>query len=244
MRAKHILLLLVVSILNSCDLLKSLQPFYTNKTIQFEKLFLGSWKTEKGGEWNVYTFEEYNCLTGDEDYLEEIINGDINKEELEEFEKIKNHFKYTYFVKICEATFLAVAFKIKNQLFLDFSLFDAKLGTEINSISLDHLIGTHTLVKLDILNNNQVDLSWFPEKNLQSLISNNKIKINHEIIGKQKGEFSLGGSPEEGILPTASSEELQKFLAKYMRSNDYQEWIHEEKNPLFSSYFQLKRTNG
>jgi hypothetical protein len=89
-----------------------------------------------------------------------------------------------------------------------------------------HLIGTHTLAKFDFLNENEVAISWFSSKKLEQLLDEDKIKIKHEQVG-----FA------ETTLLTASSEELRKFLKRYMDSKDNDKWKTDVE-------INLKRADG
>ena len=76
-----------------------------------------------------------------------------------------------------------------------------------------HLFNTHTLAKLDIDSDNEINIKWLSSKKLETLLDENKIKIKHEKVGF-----------DETVLLTASSEELVKFIEKYMASEDEDKW--------------------
>jgi len=239
MKAKHILLLFVVIILSSCYL-KSLHPFYTNETIYFDKLFLGNWEDDEWGIWNVYPFKEKYLEDG---YTTPITIKDLDKEELEQYNRLKN----TYFVEYIdqhknEDSFLVVLFKIENELFLDFSIWSAdSFERGLVGLSPANIIGTHTLMKFDFINNNEINLTWQYESILKNLIDENRINIDYEIIGNRIGGSNVHFN-DKGYLLTASSEDLQKFLKKYIKSNDYKEYKNDEY--LGKASFKLKRING
>jgi hypothetical protein len=225
MKTKYIILFLLIIALNSC-IVKSLHPFYTDNTIFFEKLFVGNWTSITGSDhtWNVNSWE-----TAVLEYYHKTSVNQLSKKELEDYNEHKNSYYVKYTENGKEAFFIAVPFKIENQLFLDFSVFDVDLKS-INDLYGYHLIGTHSLVKFDILNNNRIDLKWFAEEKLKNLLDETKIKINYEKLGKNDSAYLL----------TASSEELQKFLKKYLKSKDKNKWEATENQVSF----QLKRTDG
>jgi hypothetical protein len=92
-----------------------------------------------------------------------------------------------------------------------------------NSLFKMHLIKTHSLAKLDMVSNNSISIKWLDEDKLKFLLNNDKIKIKHEKVGF-----------DETILLTASSEELVKFIQKYMNSEDEEKWKTD-------TQFDLKR---
>lgn len=110
-------------------------------------------------------------------------------------------------------------FKMNDQLFIDFIPLETKRDGLSNLVKF-HLIKTHSLVKFDLLDDNSISIKWFDEDKIKSLFKDNKIKIKHEIIGMLES-FDFD---EETFLLTASSEELQKFISKYMSSDDDDKW--------------------
>ena len=69
------------------------------------------------------------------------------------------------------------------------------------------------MAKFDILNDNQIDINWFSSEKLEKLLKENRIKIKHEKVGFW-----------DTIVLTASSDELEKFIKKYMDSKDEDKW--------------------
>ena len=130
--------------------------------------------------------------------------------EVEDYNKIKEGYFVITKQKDEVAIFLAMPFKIKNQLFLDFTPFTSSCKCGVSLVD-SHKIDTHSLVKLDILNDNSVSLTWFSSVKMKDLIENHKINIKHK---KNDSEYLL----------TASPEELQKFRTKYMDSKDSDKW--------------------
>jgi hypothetical protein len=69
------------------------------------------------------------------------------------------------------------------------------------------------LVKFDIINDDIISIKWFDQSKISELLESNKIKIKYEKVGI-----------DDTYLLTASSEELEKFIAKYMSSKDENKW--------------------
>jgi len=62
-----------------------------------------------------------------------------------------------------------------------------------------------------------INLKFFDEEKLNELIDQNRIRIKYEKFGFDEDQYLL----------TATSEELQKFIKKYMNSNDETKWASE-----------------
>lgn len=203
MKTKHLILALSLVVLSSC-VVKSLHPFYTKETISYDDQFIGNWKDNKNGEWKIIPFKD------------EILNGTslekLSKEDL----KIYNEYKNGYYIlrnkKGKETIYLANPFKINNQTFLDFLPLGQNQG--IDGLLQDHLIYTHSLVKYDILKNGEISIKWLDEDKIKTLFENKRIKIKHEVLGVI----------DKNYLLTAEPEELQKFIKKYITSNDTEKW--------------------
>jgi len=224
MKKRNLIVLLSLFLLNSC-IVKSLHPFYTKKNLSYQKVFIGEWDnlTNEKGHWNIQSFREVLLKKNKKNKPSELSTDN---------QKIYNHHKASYLITYTDkdqnkATFSATPFKIDKQLFLDFSPFE--FFSECNSLNLLaalHLTGTHSLVKFDIVSDNSIDLNWLDEEKIRELFKSNRIKIKHEKTG-----------PENDILLTASPKELQKFIKKYMKSNDQKKWDN-------SIGFNLKRNNA
>ena len=221
MKTRLIICLSALLLLNSC-IIHSLFPFYTAGTISFKNTFLGIWKDKKNSDdrWIINSNENINRI---------IKHTYISRSEKEI--DLQTKYKQGYFAIHEEvkanriSIFLAMPFKIGNQLFLDFTplIYDE----DINNLVSYHLIPTHSLAKFDILDDNTIDIKWLSSEKIGDLIEDNKIKINYEKVGFE----------EESILLTASPDELQKFIKKYMASSDTNKWKTDVK-------LSLKRTNS
>ncbi|PKP12529.1 MAG: hypothetical protein CVU08_10020 [Bacteroidetes bacterium HGW-Bacteroidetes-3] len=220
LKPKLFILSLVFLLLNSC-VVKSLHPFYTKSTIFFEKKFIGTWEDTENAKWEVLLFQEVILKENKKNKPTE-----LDDDQLRIYNKYKNGYVVYFEKDNTKSSFLAMPFKINNQLFLDFTpIEDKEIDDLKNDLYKIHLIGTHTLAKVDINSNNDISINWFSSKKLEELLNEDKIKIKHEKVG-----FS------ETVLLTASTEELEKFIKKYMDSKDEDKWKTDVE-------FNLKRVN-
>jgi hypothetical protein len=223
MKAKNLIFAICILLFTSC-VVKSLHPFYTKKTISFDKNFIGEWKDDDDGKWKIVPFIDIfleGNKTSTKDTIEKKgsnkIKAEITKKELsKEDKKIYDKYEYSYYIerkyKGKEVIFLATPFKINDQTFLDFLPFDNQ--EKVNNLLESHSIYTHSLVKYDVQENREIKIKWLDENKVEKLFEDKKIKIKHEKIGLL----------DEKYLLTAKSEELQKFIKKYISSNDDEKW--------------------
>lgn len=219
MKKSFAIAILSLFILNSC-IVKSLHPFFTNKTISYQEMFLGDWETAKKNEhWKIQSYRKL--------FLKEKKISELSEKELRNYNYSKKSYLITYTDEdLSKVSFLATPFIINKQLFLDFSpLENFDECNTLNTLSLLHITMTHSLVKFDILEDKSVVLSWFDEDRVKELFQENLIKIKHEKI-----------KPNNDILLTASSEQLQKFIKKYINSKKPEKWKTDLK-------FTLKKKN-
>jgi len=140
--------------------------------------------------------------------------SELDKENIEAYQKYKNGYIVHFEKDSTKTSFLAMPFKINNQLFLDFTPIEDKESDESkNMLYKMHLIGEHTFAEFEITDANEANIKWFSSEKLGRLLKENKIKIKHEKVGVM-----------ETTLLTASSEELEKFIKKYMDSKDQNKW--------------------
>jgi len=206
MKARIIILSIALLLLNSC-IVKSLFPFYTKNSISFEEKIIGIWNDGEKQQWEIVSFgAEYLKDKGVQN------ESELTKNDLEEYKRFKDGYVVLVTQDNKEATFFAMPFKINNQLFLDFSIFDVDIP--ILDLAEYHLVGMHSLAKIYILPDNSIRLKWLGEELFGELLELDKVKIKYEKTG-------VGDS---GFLLTASSEELQKFIKKYMGSLDDTKW--------------------
>lgn len=205
MKTRNIIFVLSFIFFNSC-IVKSLHPFYTKETISFKKELLGEWKDDSGNSWKVTPFKEA--------FEKENLGKEIDEEDKKMLQKYKFSYYVSFTEKEKEAIFIATPFKINNQYFLDFipTGFGSMKG--VNDLAQVHSVYSHSLVKLDILSKKEVEFRWFDEDELKKLFKENRIKIKHEKTGLMNDE----------IILTASTEEIQTFLKKYLTTENAKKW--------------------
>lgn len=227
MKNRSFILLLSVVLFSSC-FVKSLHPFYTKETISFNKELIGTWKDNQGATWEILAFKDEffkeHDISGDTGGVEfdgtVKLEGPLKGEDAKFYEEYKNGYYIKRTKKGKEAVFFANPFKVQGQYFLDFTPLMIDLGA--GSLIENHLVGTHSLVKFDVNEDQSVRLNWLDESRLKELFDQRKIKIEHERTGIDKS----------GILLTAKSKELQKFIKKYMASKNEDKWDSDTKFTL------------
>lgn len=228
MKTRNLIFAICLLLFTSC-VVKSLHPFFTEKTSFFDENFIGEWTDNKGATWSIIPFHKEvfknNSTKMFNNGQEYIIDTHPEKESLEKFNKYKNSLYIRRTSKEKEVTYIATAFKINNQKFLDFLPLSHKIDTD--KLLESHSIYTHSLVKYDVQKKGEIEIRWLDIEKIEALFKEKKIKIKHEKIGLIN----------ENYLLTAKSEELQKFIKKYMASNDSEKWNTSTK-------FTLNKING
>lgn len=206
---KSFSIFIVLALLLSSCVVKSLHAFYTQNLLYYEQKLIGNWQDTDKAKWTVLPFTEVILK---ENHKEK--PSDLNKEDLILYHKYQKGYVIYFEKDSTKTTFLAMPFKINEQLFLDFiPIEDNESEHTHNDLYKMHLINTHSLAKLDINSNNEVSIKWLDEDKLKGLLDEDKIKIKHEKVGF-----------DETVLLTASSEELVKFIEKFMSSQDVDKW--------------------
>ena len=119
---------------------------------------------------------------------------------------------------------MSMPFKIDEQLFMDFIPFDYEDIS--NDLVSQHLLRTHSVAKIDKVEDGKLNITWLDEGRLTDLFDNNQLKLKYETVGL-----------EESFVLTATSEELYKFLQKYMKADIENKWQSSEE-------FTLTKTNA
>lgn len=125
-----------------------------------------------------------------------------------------NSYELHYSKNSREVALIGHLFKIDDVMYFDM------IASEDNSEDMPifdvHLVPTHSIAKIDKLTNQNVVIKWFNEEWLRKMFVENRIKIRHEMIYDENPK-----SEDDGIyLLTASTEELQAFVAKYGNNDD------------------------
>ena len=196
---------IVFALLLSSCVVKSLHAFYTKDLLFYEQKLIGNWLDKDNSNWNIIPFQE----------VFKDLEGDLDKDQLKMYSKYNNiAYVINYEKDSTKSSFLAMPFKINNQLFLDFTPIDDNESLKgVNNLYKMHLIETHSLAKLNIDSKGDISISWLDSDKLAALLKADKIKIKYEKVGV-----------DETVVLTASSEELVKFIEKYMTSKDGDKW--------------------
>ncbi|WP_430410564.1 hypothetical protein [Kordia sp.] len=219
MKTRIILMLAALILLNSC-ILKSLQPFYIAKAISYQEDFLGKWKDAEDGIWKIQSFKK----------LFENENNQFPKQSENDkiiYEKYKKSYVVNYTKKGKEAMFIAVTFEVNGKLFIDFTPFDIGLENE-NKLLAQHVVKTHSVAKIERLENKKLSFKWLDESKIKALQKQNKIRLQHEKLGVN-----------ETFVITATSEELYKFLEKFEATNEDEIWGSSEQITLEKAHAKL-----
>jgi hypothetical protein len=197
--------------LSSC-VVKSLNPFYTKKSISFDERFIGTWEDTSKGVWTIISVKDE--MTKDTPLKK------MKKSQSQLYAEYKNSYYIGRQHKGEESLFLATPFKINNQTFLDFYPLDLRNGN--GNLLENHIVYTHSLVKYDVNNKGEIEIRWLDEDKIEALFREKKIKMKHSKVGALKDKYLL----------TASSTELEKFIEKYMSSEDEDKWETSTKYTL------------
>ncbi|NER14202.1 hypothetical protein GWK08_12175 [Leptobacterium flavescens] len=208
MKTRSIILVFCIVLLNSC-IVKSLNPFYIEEAVEFQEAFLGKWEDNKDGKWEVLSFKaEMERETG---------KDRLSEEDKEIYEKYKDGYLISYLKKENESYFIAVPFKVDDQVLIDFIPYQYE-DEGGNDLVGQHLVKTHSVAKFDKQDNGDIKITWLDEDRLEELFKKDAIQIKHEVVGLDK-DFIL----------TASSEELYRFMKKYCSSSIKNKWESSEK---------------
>ncbi|HZY82139.1 MAG TPA: hypothetical protein VFE50_21590 [Cyclobacteriaceae bacterium] len=128
-----------------------------------------------------------------------------------------------------EVALLGTLFELDGNTYLDI------IPTQDNSeevLVFDlHMVPTHSIARINIAGNDEINIFWFNEEWLREMFTQNKIRISHELVMDADPK-----SKDDGLyLLTATTDELQKFVMKY--GNDERAY---DENDLS---LELKRIN-
>ena len=183
-----ILISLVIFLMTGC-FVKSLHPFYKENEIIFKKELLGNWA---GNDSSVWKIEQGMKFTG-------LFKPDTPD----------NAYLITYTDKKGIAKFKVHLFQLGNHCFFDFYPEEVE---STNDLMAFHLVPMHTVAKVE-LSMGKIVIQWYNEEWLIELFKQNKIRIAHEKIPNIEGK---SGEDNIQVVLTASTNDLQKFMLKYM----------------------------
>lgn len=198
MKTRIVLILSMLVVLVSGCVVYSFYPLYTEKDLFANDILTGEW-FENDDEGNTFNSDESGWKF-EHPYL------DSNKK------TDRDSTSYVLTLRSVEkgeevnSVFLVNIIKLGGNYFLDFYLKEyPDDGGEVR-LSTFHVIPVHTIAKLT-LQNGVLKINWFNPDWLAKLIRENKIRIHHE-------------EDEDLILLTAKPQELQKFVTKYVNSEE------------------------
>jgi len=180
-------ILLIIILLPGC-LVKSLHPFYTDQDVVYKKELTGTWIDHDSAVWIITRHQQ---VTG-----------------LMKPPKPGPSYDIMFTDQKGVSKFNAHLFTLNGQLYLDFLPTEVSCG---NDLAAFHLVGTHSLAKVD-LKGGKININWYNEEWLVDLFNKNRIRIAHERVpydDDQKDPESMQ------VVLTAPTADLQKFITKY-----------------------------
>ncbi|HMJ68266.1 MAG TPA: hypothetical protein VK508_05200 [Cyclobacteriaceae bacterium] len=163
---------------------------------------------------SVYPFFKEEDVVYRKEFVGSWLDEDKNRWEIHQ-----NVYKLNSYELHCakngrEAALLGHLFTINGSLYLDIMPI-ADNSEELLVFDL-HMVPTHSIAKVELRGNDEINIRWFNEEWLREMFVQNKIRISHEMIMDARPK-----SNEDGMyLLTATTDELQKFIAKYGGSEE------------------------
>ncbi len=221
MKTRGIIIIICLFLFSSC-IVKSLNPFFTKESIEFQKALLGKWEGKNKSTWDVIRIKDI--------YEQEKKDSTFNpsKEMLDFYKNYKDAY-YISFLKEGDKDvedgeiFVAVPFRVKEEILIDFIPYSLA-GFGSSDLFENHLLKTHSLAKLEVLDTEKIKLTWLDNSKISDLYEQNKIRLKREIVGIN--------SEDSDYVLSASSEELYKFLEKYISSDIEDKWASDTKYTL------------
>jgi hypothetical protein len=192
MKTKTLVIFGILAAMLSGCLVKSMHPFFDESDVVYKPGLIGTWIDNDSAKWVIsqFTFPK----------------------KLFEPDSLDN----SYLVEFYESTeypskFNAHLFKVGGFWFFDFFPIEADSDQELY---VYHFIPAHSVARIRFDSDRSMSISWFGEDWLQNLFEENRIKISHEMV---RGDETGYGTQ---YIPTASTDELKKFLSKYGNDPD------------------------
>ncbi len=182
---------IMVLVVSLAGCLSTLHPLFTEKDFVFEPLLIGTWKDDTNSD-EVMTFERGTAQSfanlpenlqqvAGKAYLVTIRNSSKNEE-----------FRYYAFLG-----------KIGQVYYLDYYPAENRFQKGYDVFYKQHLVKMHSIYRLQIKNNQSIQVSQFDEKYMREQIDQKKIRIQHEVY--YDGSYVI----------TAPTEQLQQYVLKY-----------------------------
>jgi len=196
MKKRIFLIISALALLVSGCVVYSFYPLYTEEDLFANDLLTGNW-FENDNEGDSFD-ENEDSWTFEHPELHQ------DSEELDSTSYILT-LQGTEDGEAYTSVFLVHVIKLGGNFFLDFYLEEYPDNGKMR-LSTFHVIPVHTFAKL-IVGKDQLTIRWFDPDWLEKLIRENKIRIHHE-------------DNDDMILLTAKPHELQKFVTKYVNSEE------------------------
>ena len=196
MKARNLFIVGIIALFLSGCVVYSFYPLYTEKDLFANDMLIGEWFESDDQEVKFYDGDtewsfKHPYIGKKENGIIDSTSYVLNLKTVEQGEKIESEFR-VHVIKLGE------------YYFLDFYLED--FGGDEVTLATFHIVPVHTFAKLTV-EDDRLIINWFDQDWLDELIRENKIRIHHE----QNDDF---------ILLTAKPKELQKFVTKYVNSED------------------------
>lgn len=154
MKQKIMIGVLVALLAQGC-IVKSLQPFFNQRDLEFHEEIISTWVDQDGHSWKIDRIKEQPHA-----YQMQWLEGDKPK-----------------------GSFLVHLFRLEGQLYVDFFPLSADSDSGNGQIIFDlHLMPTHSIARVDEISATALRLKWLNEEWMASLFRQNRIKISHEEI--------------------------------------------------------------
>lgn len=172
----------------------SLHPLYDTSTLVFNATLLGTWVNNDGNTWN---FEK--AIKLDDDELQKLgLNENTYLLTHTDMENGKQAQLHVHIVRLEDALFLDI-YPADN--------YDEQIG---NGLLASNLLPVHTFAKIEI-NKDELIFHAFDPEWVDNLFEHKKIRIAHENVAYFGHTLRV---------LTASTTELQKFVAKYRNEKE------------------------
>lgn len=194
-------LFMTAFLLSGC-FLKSVHPLVKEEDSIVVPGLEGRWESSEE-RWTFARSREYfpSSISSDDEDLFFNING----EDSTDIEGMKGYLMIHEDIggSSVDSTFFMTYFvNLGDNLFLDLYPLDLRES----SLYTNHFIPIHTFAKVE-LKSDSLDIRLFKDSWIEDQIKDNRVRIKHEKV-------------EDGVLITASTEELQKFIIKYGNIED------------------------
>lgn len=216
---RFIAILLGIMLLSSGCMVISVYPFYSGDLVRFDQSLVGRWDAGAGEYW------EFSKKQDDDRYLITIIDDEVIVGIMEGtlfdaggytfMDMYPWDFEYKQVVQGFEYLVESLGDSVSSS--VDFDA-DYDVGTEMdlwwNNM---HLMPTHSVLRVvkkdaDTLQLAMLDVEWLTDQ-----LKENPGLISYELPGQESSDIMGEDDP---ILLTASTKELQRFIARYAGNGD------------------------